>query len=604
MFPRRGLHRHLRASALYGVRLDIDSRCLRFQHRRPNRHFNCTDPFRTTLIYGSRRLVELVEVGHAHMPWAAFSSVVRNSPALMFHGQNVRVQHIRIQVGYCLQSNVSDVAVGNTKAGEFRTTLENATHGIRRAFSRYPFNEVLHTSVGQQETPKPVGNSVEKTALASPSQSLMKTKSSFLRFCNTLTATDRSSPARPPNIPRSKVSVTATLKTLKNSYGGRGGVVVRLLASHLGEPDSIPGGVTPGFSHSGIVPDDAAGWRVFLGISRSSRPFVPTLLHTYLALPSLALKASTLRAARCRRWVVGIADPGSFDSCSDLPPVMTMNMHVTSRTNQLAIQPNLIKFKLQFLTRKHGSVTKHANNSSVIDLPFTNWKSLPPYYIMRVNVTNFLRRRILLSMRLPEETHFQQATACFSGYSLKTKTDINKDDMSWTVKIVDVEESYVLLSFLYRFGLQGITAEAGSGLLEMCFFRKSHTQNDPAPKEISDIDSRDIICWKTFPVHEGKIDNTAVISVFGNATMFSRKKLKFELGDQIWLYRKLVGTTVKSSAPSTSFRFSHSKPLSLAHGRSVARRVTVREGRTLRASAAGARWTARRCSAALVMDEE
>ncbi|KAJ8878261.1 hypothetical protein PR048_018838 [Dryococelus australis] len=80
-----------------------------------------------------------------------------------------------------------------------------------------------------------------------------------------------------------------------------------------------------------------------------------------------------------------------------------------------------------------------------------------------------------------------------------------------------------------------------------CFRRnallKSHTQKDPAPKEISDIDSRVIICWKTFPVHEGKADNTALISVFGNASMFSRKKVKFELGDQIGLYRKLVGTT-------------------------------------------------------------
>ncbi|KAJ8883864.1 hypothetical protein PR048_015719 [Dryococelus australis] len=37
---------------------------------------------------------------------------------------------------------------------------------------------------------------------------------------------------------------------------------------------------------------------------------------------------------------------------------------------------------------------------------------------------------------------------------------------------------------------------------------KSHTQKDPAPKEIGDIDSRDIICWKTFSVHEGKADNT------------------------------------------------------------------------------------------------
>ncbi|KAJ8879997.1 hypothetical protein PR048_020619 [Dryococelus australis] len=34
----------------------------------------------------------------------------------------------------------------------------------------------------------------------------------------------------------------------------RGGVVVRLLAFHLGDPGSIPGGVAPGFSHVGIAP--------------------------------------------------------------------------------------------------------------------------------------------------------------------------------------------------------------------------------------------------------------------------------------------------------------------------------------------------------------
>ncbi|KAJ8891111.1 hypothetical protein PR048_010621 [Dryococelus australis] len=43
---------------------------------------------------------------------------------------------------------------------------------------------------------------------------------------------------------------------------GRGGAVARVLASHQGEPGSIPGGVAPGFSHVGIVPHDG---RIFLG---------------------------------------------------------------------------------------------------------------------------------------------------------------------------------------------------------------------------------------------------------------------------------------------------------------------------------------------------
>ncbi|KAJ8889650.1 hypothetical protein PR048_009150 [Dryococelus australis] len=60
----------------------------------------------------------------------------------------------------------------------------------------------------------------------------------------------------------------------------RGGSEVSLLASHKGELCSIPGRVTPGFSHLGLVPDHADGQRVFSGISSS--PFIPALLHTHL----------------------------------------------------------------------------------------------------------------------------------------------------------------------------------------------------------------------------------------------------------------------------------------------------------------------------------
>ncbi|KAJ8897903.1 hypothetical protein PR048_003260 [Dryococelus australis] len=55
--------------------------------------------------------------------------------------------------------------------------------------------------------------------------------------------------------------------------------------------------VTSGFSHVGIVPNDAAGRRVFWGITRFSRPSIPALLHTFKS-PSSALKTSLLRAVQ------------------------------------------------------------------------------------------------------------------------------------------------------------------------------------------------------------------------------------------------------------------------------------------------------------------
>ncbi|KAJ8887828.1 hypothetical protein PR048_014046 [Dryococelus australis] len=69
---------------------------------------------------------------------------------------------------------------------------------------------------------------------------------------------------------------------------------VELLASHQGEPGSIPGRDSRGLSHIGIVPDDAAGRRVFLGISPLSSTFIPALFHSNLISPSLALNKLSL----------------------------------------------------------------------------------------------------------------------------------------------------------------------------------------------------------------------------------------------------------------------------------------------------------------------
>ncbi|KAJ8891247.1 hypothetical protein PR048_010762 [Dryococelus australis] len=75
---------------------------------------------------------------------------------------------------------------------------------------------------------------------------------------------------------------------------GRGGVLVRLLASHQDEPGSSPGGATPGFSYVITAPNDVAGRRAFSGISRFPRPCIPPLLRTRVASPSPALKTSML----------------------------------------------------------------------------------------------------------------------------------------------------------------------------------------------------------------------------------------------------------------------------------------------------------------------
>ncbi|KAJ8869208.1 hypothetical protein PR048_030780 [Dryococelus australis] len=61
---------------------------------------------------------------------------------------------------------------------------------------------------------------------------------------------------------------------------------------------STPGEDIPGFSHVGIVLDHSSGRRIFSGISRFSRPYIPALLHSHFSSPSSALETSMLRATQ------------------------------------------------------------------------------------------------------------------------------------------------------------------------------------------------------------------------------------------------------------------------------------------------------------------
>ncbi|KAJ8893453.1 hypothetical protein PR048_006051 [Dryococelus australis] len=52
----------------------------------------------------------------------------------------------------------------------------------------------------------------------------------------------------------------------------------------------------PGFSHVGTGSDNAAGRRIFSGISRLPRPYIPVLLHVHFISSAPALNTSLLRA--------------------------------------------------------------------------------------------------------------------------------------------------------------------------------------------------------------------------------------------------------------------------------------------------------------------
>ncbi|KAJ8871782.1 hypothetical protein PR048_028122, partial [Dryococelus australis] len=88
------------------------------------------------------------------------------------------------------------------------------------------------------------------------------------------------------------------LRDLQRKHWGRGGVVVRLLASHLGEQGPISGRVAPGFSHVGIVPDAASGQRVYWWDIPFTPPFYSGAASNSPQSPSSALKPALLRAAQ------------------------------------------------------------------------------------------------------------------------------------------------------------------------------------------------------------------------------------------------------------------------------------------------------------------
>ncbi|KAJ8891679.1 hypothetical protein PR048_004207 [Dryococelus australis] len=123
-------------------------------------------------------------------------------------------------------------------------------------------------------------------------------------------------------------------KVLNLQLMARGGSAVSLLASHQREPYSIPGRVTGGFSQVGIVPDDAAGRRVFSWISRFPHPCVPELLHSHLVPPPSALKTSLLRAEQISQLnlLVAITKEKCIDMSTERRNLTSIAIHFRGKS--------------------------------------------------------------------------------------------------------------------------------------------------------------------------------------------------------------------------------------------------------------------------------
>ncbi|KAJ8873421.1 hypothetical protein PR048_024238 [Dryococelus australis] len=126
---------------------------------------------------------------------------------------------------------------------------------------------------------------------------------------------------------------------------------VRLLASHHGR-------LTPRFSRVGIVPDDAAGQRVFSGISRFPRACIPTLLCSHLTSPSYTPSEGSLVQAvhEGKSGDINLVCDGVFRQVVELWPV-----HIL--TTLIGSQDLIVKSRPTLSTQLFVTVCQHAQNS-------------------------------------------------------------------------------------------------------------------------------------------------------------------------------------------------------------------------------------------------
>ncbi|KAJ8887694.1 hypothetical protein PR048_013912 [Dryococelus australis] len=132
-----------------------------------------------------------------------------------------------------------------------------------------------------------------------------------------------------------------------------------LLASHQGEPGSIPGRVTPPFSQVGIVPYDAAGRRVFSGSTVSSalsfrRCFILTSFHAHRLSRPLMLRAPQISQLNSTQSTVNYFLGASRFSRSFIPVLLNTHLIHPQRPSDFVFKsrPNLFTHSLTHSTSR------------------------------------------------------------------------------------------------------------------------------------------------------------------------------------------------------------------------------------------------------------
>ncbi|KAJ8877836.1 hypothetical protein PR048_022295 [Dryococelus australis] len=166
---------------------------------------------------------------------------------------------------------------------------------------------------------------------------------------------------------------------------------VSVLASHQGKPSSIPGRVTPGFSHVGIVPEEAVGRRVYSGISRFPYPsFRPQS-------PSSSLKISLLRAVHIPALTHPAVEARLFQYAT---------ASAQSRQDSSNFWTGVLFQRLDALDdggrEREREKEKESEILTEVDLPTVCW-TLPPIGVQGLNLLT--NRKARYSFRLLVECH-------------------------------------------------------------------------------------------------------------------------------------------------------------------------------------------------------